>query len=320
MKRSLARAVRIGAVLALLTSSAVYALQGGTNITFQNGTIALSGTVAVANGGTGAATLTDGSVLLGAGTGAVEFASPGNAGGVLVSAGAGVNPTFTNVDLADADAVGSTVLAVANGGTGLATLTTGNIIVGEGTSDVSFLAPTANTVRVGDGTDFIAETVPDCNTNANDALQYDQAGTPGSKFSCVQIPGGSTVNGNINVNTMGDLTQGTTLHMSPGQVDASQSRAQTIAPENMALDSMRCVASVAPGTAETFTITLADGACTGALSDSTNQTVTISGTNRTSGQATVSESVTAGECWAIKVLASSGAATSVVSCGIERTS
>ncbi len=57
-------------------------------------------------------------------------------------------------------------LAVVRGGTGLATLTTKNILIGAGTSNVSFLAPsaTANTSVVSNGTDFASGPVITSNT------------------------------------------------------------------------------------------------------------------------------------------------------------
>lgn len=58
---------------------------------------ALSTPLSVAQGGTGAATFTDAGVLIGNGTGAVQVTSAGTAGHVLVSNGAGVDPTFQNV-------------------------------------------------------------------------------------------------------------------------------------------------------------------------------------------------------------------------------
>ena len=51
-------------------------------------------TVTVAQGGTGAASFTDGGVLVGNGTGAVQVTSAGTSGHVLTSNGAGVDPTF----------------------------------------------------------------------------------------------------------------------------------------------------------------------------------------------------------------------------------
>lgn len=52
----------------LAAASGVWALSGGTNITCVNGTCSLSGTVAVANGGTGVTTATDDNVLIGNGS------------------------------------------------------------------------------------------------------------------------------------------------------------------------------------------------------------------------------------------------------------
>lgn len=51
-------------------------------------------TRAVNKGGTGAATFTDGGVLVGNGTGAIQATAVGTAGQVLTSNGAGVDPTF----------------------------------------------------------------------------------------------------------------------------------------------------------------------------------------------------------------------------------
>jgi hypothetical protein len=52
-----------------------------------SGTITLAGTLAVANGGTGAATLTANNVLLGNGTSALQAVAPGTTGNVLTSDG-----------------------------------------------------------------------------------------------------------------------------------------------------------------------------------------------------------------------------------------
>jgi len=67
------------------------ALTAGTNIAVTNAsgsvTLGLTGTVAAANGGTGAATLTANNVLLGNGTSAVQFVAPGTSGNGLISNG-----------------------------------------------------------------------------------------------------------------------------------------------------------------------------------------------------------------------------------------
>lgn len=57
-------------------------------------TDAVTGTLTVANGGTGVATLGDAGVLIGNGTGAVAVTGAGTSGQVLTSNGAGVDPTF----------------------------------------------------------------------------------------------------------------------------------------------------------------------------------------------------------------------------------
>lgn len=56
----------------------------------------LEGEVAIANGGTGASTLTAHGVLLGNGTGAIAATSAGTAGQVLTSGGASANPAWGN--------------------------------------------------------------------------------------------------------------------------------------------------------------------------------------------------------------------------------
>lgn len=80
--------------------TSVAASGGTTGLTFSGGpitgtgTLTLGGTLGVANGGTGAASLTAHSVLIGAGTSAVAGAAPGTAGLVMMSNGAAADPTF----------------------------------------------------------------------------------------------------------------------------------------------------------------------------------------------------------------------------------
>jgi hypothetical protein len=61
----------------------------GTNTTLSQVNVAtdVTGTLPVANGGTGASTLTSANVILGAGTSAVTFVAPGSNGNVLTSNG-----------------------------------------------------------------------------------------------------------------------------------------------------------------------------------------------------------------------------------------
>ena len=142
----------------------------------------------VVAGGTGAATLTQYGVLIGAGTGAIQTAAPGAAGIGLVRAGAAANPIFGTTTVpgggtglvtvtahytlvgngttaltmvapsatvgvpyvsggASADPSFTTAL-VAGGGTGLTTITAHAVMIGEGTSNVAVVGPTADSVLV----------------------------------------------------------------------------------------------------------------------------------------------------------------------------
>lgn len=84
-------------------------------------------------GGTGLATITAHNVIVGEGTSPVGLVAPSATTGVpLVSQGSSSDPAF-----------GTAV--VAGGGTGLATLTAHNVMLGEGTSNVAFAAPGATT-------------------------------------------------------------------------------------------------------------------------------------------------------------------------------
>lgn len=97
-----------------------------------------SAALSAAQGGTGRTSLTQYAVLLGAGTGAINFASPGISGYPLLSAGAAANPAFGQLNLT----VGVTgTLPPANGGTGRSTLTANNLVIGNGTSAVTLLPP-----------------------------------------------------------------------------------------------------------------------------------------------------------------------------------
>jgi hypothetical protein len=106
----------------------------GTALSVSGGTLAVT-TVPVANGGTGAATLTG--VVKGNGT------SPMTAGTVSLT---------TEV---------SGTLPVANGGTGAATLAANNVLIGNGTSAVTAVAPgTSGNVLVSNGTSWTSGIAP----------------------------------------------------------------------------------------------------------------------------------------------------------------
>jgi len=92
--------------------------------------------VPVTDGGTGASSLTDHGVLLGSGAAAISVTAVGATGTVL-KGNTGADPTFGAVDLTT-DVTG--ILPVANGGTGLSTITDHAIMIGSGAGAVTPLA------------------------------------------------------------------------------------------------------------------------------------------------------------------------------------
>jgi hypothetical protein len=155
-------------------------ISGSTNtLTNIPANTALTSQVPVANGGTGAATLTSNGIVYGNGTSAVGITAAGTQYQCL-QAGSGGTPQFNAVQLNQSAAVSgslavanggtggttqatgrsglgaaasgansditsltglTTPLSVAQGGTGASTLTTGNVIIGAGTSQVTLVAP-----------------------------------------------------------------------------------------------------------------------------------------------------------------------------------
>ena len=121
-------------------------IMSGSSNTFSSipvSAIATGTGLGVASGGTGDATLTLNGILFGNGTSAVGVTSAGSQYNVCVAGSGGV-PAMGTVNLASSAAVGTSILGVADGGTGLATLTSGAVVVGAGTSAPTFVAPGSN--------------------------------------------------------------------------------------------------------------------------------------------------------------------------------
>jgi hypothetical protein len=140
------------------------------NMTLANVTISsVSTPITAAQGGTGATSLTAENVVLGNGTNAVKFVAPGTNGNVLSSNGTswvsqapaaatgnvtignttinigGTATTVGNLTLTNATLSSlSTPVTVAQGGTGATSLTANNVILGNGTNAVQFVAPGTN--------------------------------------------------------------------------------------------------------------------------------------------------------------------------------
>jgi hypothetical protein len=131
-----------------------------------------SGTLPVANGGTGAVTLTgvvkgNGTAAFTAGTVALASEVSGtlpvaNGGTGAVTLTGVVKGNGTGVMTAGTVALGSEVsgtLPVANGGTGSTTLTANNVLLGNGTSAIQVVAPsTAGNVLTSNGTTWVSQT------------------------------------------------------------------------------------------------------------------------------------------------------------------
>ena len=131
----------------------------------------VSGTLPVGNGGTGLTSGTSGGVLAFTGSGTIASSGALTANRLVVGGGAGAAPTvlgslgttttvlhgnasgaptFSAVSLT-ADVTGT--LAVGNGGTGQTSLTANNVILGNGSSAVQFVAPgTSGNVLTSNGT------------------------------------------------------------------------------------------------------------------------------------------------------------------------
>lgn len=103
------------------------------------------------HGGTGLSSYVVGDLIYAATTETLARLADVAVGKVLVSGGVGAPPAWGDVPGGSI----SGVIPVANGGTGRATLTDENLLIGDGTSDVEFLAPgSAGNFVASDGSAF----------------------------------------------------------------------------------------------------------------------------------------------------------------------
>ena len=132
---------------------------GRSYLLYNNGTDVVNAIegMSVVSGGTGLETLTAESVVIGNGTNAVKFVAPGTSSNVLTSNGTAwvsqAAATTTN-----ANAITTGILSAGVGGTGANTLTSENVIIGNGTSAVKFVAPgTTGNVLTSNGTAWLSQ-------------------------------------------------------------------------------------------------------------------------------------------------------------------
>jgi hypothetical protein len=290
----------LAVLLALFSVETAHAIQGtASEIEVSDGVIGLVTPLGVVQGGTGLATITPEAVLVGDGTNAVKEISTATAGEVLTFTGGVVVWGAVDLDDPGDDSVTGT-LALANGGTNLSTAP----------ADDQFLVGTA-----GAALEYTTAT-PDC-VAADEALTYNATT---NDFGCHAIAS-TSANAIIGVSTNMDLTASSTVYMAPGVSDTTEARGASIAPVGMSLDSLRCVASGTVG-GTGITITMADGVCGGALTDSTTQFCTIgaAASPPTCTEAGAAEAITAGQCYSIRAVSTASANDVVVSCNLERTS
>lgn len=131
--------------------------------------LSLTTDLSVADGGTGASTLTDHGVLFGSGTSAITASAVGTNNQVLIGQSAADPIWSDNLDLPGALTLG-TDLAVADGGTGASSLTDHGVLVGSGTGAVTPLSVGTNgQILVGStGADPVFATA----ASANSSIAY----------------------------------------------------------------------------------------------------------------------------------------------------
>lgn len=191
-----------------------------------------SGTLAVANGGTGRTTLTSNGVLVGAGTGAIVQTTAGTTGTVLAG-NTGSPPTFQalsgltvsslnfgstgltpNSATTGAITVAGTLVA-ASGGTGQSSYTTGDLLYASGASALSKLAGVATgNVLISGG----VATAPswgkvDLTSAVSGTLPVANGGTGQSSYTNGQLLIGNTATGGLNAAT---LTAGANMSITNG--------------------------------------------------------------------------------------------------------
>ena len=163
-----------------------------------------TGTLAVNRGGTGAATFTDGGVLLGSGTSAITATAVLGDGVILIGDASG-DPTTLDVGSSSAITILGTVatgvwngtaVTVAYGGTGATSLTDGGVLLGSGTGAITAMSVLADSeMIVGNGsTDPVAESGATLRTSigvgTGDSPQFTGLTISGTGASALDVGGG----------------------------------------------------------------------------------------------------------------------------------
>jgi hypothetical protein len=180
---------------------------GGTNIDITGQTISLTGTVAPTNGGTGVNTVTTGDLLYGSGTNTWSKLAAGAGYKSLVMNAGGTNVEWNAVALNQSGAV-SGALGATNGGTGLNSYATGDLIYSSAANTLAKLSGNITTTKkflnqTGTGSDSAApswDTVSASDISGLGTMASQNANNvaiTGGTVTGVAISGASTINASV---------------------------------------------------------------------------------------------------------------------------
>lgn len=271
-------------------------LHGGTSPSWSavSLTADVTGTLPVGNGGTGVATITTNGVVVGAGTSPVTTVT-GSQYNVLVAGALGV-PGFGSIDLSQSAAVGSSILAGANGGTGVAntgkTITLGGSLTTSGGFDTTFTmtAATAVTFPTSGTLATVGGTVA---TVAGTTNQIDSTGTTAITLS---IPSTFIAPGTIAATTSLSAGSGTSVKQALYTNASNEISGLTLGDGQLVIGStgnIPVAASLTAGTGISVTpgagsISIANTGVTSVTLSSTSGGITLGGTNPITTTGTIS--------------------------------
>lgn len=273
------------AVLAFLAPPIVWALQGGTNISLQNGVISVSGPPSLTS-------CTSNGAVYGQGASALGCTSAGSANTVLKS---GSPPAFGTIVNADVDAAAAIARSkVANG-------TADHVVINSGGGALSSEAALAGS-RGG-----LGATQPTC--TATQRLTCN-----GTACTCSALPVAL-----IGFGSGMDLTTSQTVYAWPGLTDATEAR--VAAPVGAAtFANLRCRQSAAAGGSNNVVITIRTGTCGSESDSSLVCTITGGASAATCSDTSNTATTTAGQCAAAKITTPASLTNNqAVSCTMERT-